>query len=249
MNKDEKATVSMYKSLAEEYHGLRMKKSLYNEMTEMPAMMKMLGNVKGKKILDWGCGSGIYIKKLKSKGANIKGFDISQKMVEIARKINPSTEIKIGSGTNIPFNEKFDIVFASLAIHYLKKLDKPFQEIARVLKSGGVFIFSTGNPIPKAGKSMTIKGKKYKVLGIRNYFTTDKTEITYTSQEGKKVKIFNYIIKLKEIIRLAQKYGFEIIDYEDTKPLPRAKKIDPKEYEFYSKVPLFSIWKLRKKYY
>lgn len=247
MNKDEKATINIYKGLAEEYHGLRMKKSLYNEMTEMPAMMKMLGNVKDKKVLDWGCGSGIYIKKLKSKGADIKGFDISQEMVEIARKINPNIEIKVGSGTKIPFNEKFDIVFASLAIHYLKKLDKPFQEIARVLNSDGIFIFSTGNPIAKAGKSMRIEGKKYKVLGVKSYFTTDKTEIIYTTKNGKKVKIFNYIIKPKEIIRLAQKYGFEIIDYEDTKPLPRAKKIDSKEYNFYSKVPLFSIWKLKKK--
>src|SRR3989344_471656 len=103
MNKDEKATIKMYKELAEEYHGLRMKKSLYNEMTEMPAMMKMLGNVKNKKVLDWGCGSGIYIKELKSKGAKIKGFDISEKMVAIAKKINPDIEIKVGSGTNIPY--------------------------------------------------------------------------------------------------------------------------------------------------
>ncbi len=202
MNKDEKDAIKMYSGLAEEYHKTRTKKSFYNEMTEMPSMMKMLGNVKNKKILDWGCGSGIYIKKLKSKGAIIKGFDISPEMVEIAKRNNPNTEIKIGSGINIPFNENFDIVFASLSLHYLKKLDKPIQEIARVLKPNGIFIFSTGNPIARAGEGMKIKGKKYKVLGIRNYFTTDKTEIIYTTKSGKKINIFNYIIKPKTIINL-----------------------------------------------
>jgi ubiquinone/menaquinone biosynthesis C-methylase UbiE len=119
MNKDEKNTIKMYKGLAEEYHKTRAKKSFYNEMTEMPAMMKMLGNVKNKKILDWGCGSGIYIKKLKSKGVSIKGFDISPEMVEIAKRNNPNIDIRIGSGINIPFNEKFDIILASLSLHYV----------------------------------------------------------------------------------------------------------------------------------
>jgi SAM-dependent methyltransferase len=246
-SKDEKATIKIYKELGKEYHDLRLNKSFHNKMIEMPAMFKMLGNVKGKKILDWGCGSGLYLEKLKKKGAKVKGFDISQEMVEIAKEINPEIEIKLGSGTKIPFKEKFDIVFASLAIHYLKNLDKPFEEIKRVLKPKGIFIFSTGNPIAKAGKSVKIKGKKYKVLGLRNYFKSDKTEMIYTSKNGKKVKIFNYIIKPKEVIRLANKHGYEIIDYEDTKPLPGAKKIDPKEYKLYSRFPLFSIWKLRLK--
>lgn len=89
MNKDEKATIKMYSGLAREYHDMRLKKSFYNEMIEMPAMLKILGNIKGKKILDWGCGSGLYIKKLKGKCAEIKGFDISPDMVKIAIEMNP----------------------------------------------------------------------------------------------------------------------------------------------------------------
>jgi len=210
-------------------------------------MVKMLGDIKNKKILDWGCGSGIYIKKLKKKCKEIKGFDISPEMVRIAKKLNPEIEMKIGSGIKIPFKEKFDIVFASLSIHYLKDLNPVLKEIKRVLKKGGIFIFSTGNPITKLGETKEIDGKKYKVLGIKNYFTLDKTETIHESENGKKTKVFNYIIKTKEVVLLSQKHGFEIIDYEDTKPLPSSKKLFPKEYEFYSKVPLFSIWKLKLK--
>lgn len=248
MNRDEKAAVAMYKGLSEEYHGLRTKKSFYNEMTEMPAMIKVLGDLKDKKLLDWGCGSGLYIKKLKKKCKEIKGFDISPEMVEIARELNPGVEIKVGSGTKIPFREKFDVVFASLAIHYLKDLDKPFKEIKRVLKPRGIFVFSTGNPISKAGSSKRVNGKvKFKVLGEKDYFKLEKVGMVYTSKNGKKVRIFNYVIKPKQVVQLALKHGFEIIGYEDTKPISAAKKVDPEEYMFYSKVPLFSIWKLRKK--
>lgn len=247
MNRDEKATIKMYKGLAEEYHGMRLKKSFYNEMIEMPAMIKMLGNIKGKKILDWGCGSGLYIKKLKSKCAEIKGFDISQDMIKIAREINPTIDIREGSGTKIPFKEEFDIVFASLAIHYLKDLDRPFKEIHRVLKPKGVFIFSTGNIVSKAGKTKEIQGKKYKVLGIKDYFKMNRTDIPFITKTGKKVFVFNYLLKPKQVIQTAQKNGFEVIDYEDAKPISQAKKLDAKEYEYYSKVPIFAIWKLRKR--
>jgi hypothetical protein len=65
--------------------------------------------------------------------------------------------------------------------------------------------------------------------------------------KGKENKIINYIIKPKYVIKMAQKYGFEVVDYEDCKPIPSGKKIDPEDYEFYSKFPLFCIWKLRRK--
>lgn len=247
MKKDEIGAVKMYSDLANEYHSMREKKSFYNEFVEMPAMMRMLGNIKNKKILDWGCGSGLYINKLKSKCKAIKGFDISPEMVEIARGLNPKQDIRIGSGTKIPFKEKFDIVFASLSIHYLKNLNPVFKEIKRVLKSGGVLIFSTGNPLAKAAEKKKINGIEYKILGEKDYFKLNKTEMIYNSKGGKKIKIFNYVIKNKQVINLANKFGFDIIDYEDTKPILSAKKQFPKEYKLYSKLPLFSVWKLRLK--
>jgi len=45
----------------------------------MPTTLKMIGKIKGKKILDIGCGPGLYAKKLKEMGAEVKGIDISEK--------------------------------------------------------------------------------------------------------------------------------------------------------------------------
>src|SRR3989338_4551471 len=141
MNIREKQVANKYDQLAVSYHDLRTKKNpngwFYNELLEMPATLELLGNVKGKKILDLGCGTGIYAKLLTKKGAKVKGFDISPKMIDIAKKENPNLDLKVGSANKIPFNDKFDIVLASLVVHYLSNWDKLLKEVKGVLRQGG----------------------------------------------------------------------------------------------------------------
>lgn len=249
MKKEEKHAKNLYNLMAQDYHGIRTKEKgvgkFFNESVEMPAMLKMLGNVKNKKILDWGCGSGIYAKFLTKNGAIVKGFDISKEMIKIAKIDNPNLDLRVGSGNKIPFNEKFDIVFASLALHYLNDWSKLFKEIARILKDDGTFIFSVGNALYHASKGIKYKGKELRALGIKNYFKDKELKADWKLSNGKIANIITYNKDPGEIIRTAVKNGFEVIDYEDTKPIKKAKKKFPEEYEFYSKVPIFSVWKLR----
>lgn len=248
MSSEEKSAKEQYDFMAEEYHNMRTKKyphgGFYNEMLEMPAMFELLGNVKGKKILDFGCGTGIYAKILTKKGAIVKGFDISPAMLEIAKRENPNLDLKVGSGYKIPFNEKFDMVLASLVIHYLEDWNKMFREVSRVLKKRGYFLFSTGNPVSEFPNKIKIKGKKIKTFG--NYFKEGKNSAKW-GINGKGLKVFYYHKTYETIIRTIIKNGFEIIDYKDAFPLKKAKKYFYEDYMEYSKIPFFSVWKLRKK--
>ena len=251
MKKEEKQSKRTYDLMAKEYHSARTKKrgvgQFYNKMLEMPATLELSGNVKNKKVLDWGCGSGIYAKILTRKGAKVKGFDISEEMVKIAKKENPKLDLRVGSGLKIPFKEKFDIVVASLAIHYLKDWDKVFEEVKKILKKGGIFVYSVGNPIVHSAKKVKINGKKKRVLGIKSYFRDKEISAEWKLSDNKKVKVITYLKTYEEMINFALKNNFEIVEYKDTFPLKKSKKLFPKEYELNSKIPFFCVWKLRKK--
>jgi len=247
MKSEEKETKEGYNAVAISYHNLRNKGvgKFFNESLEMPATLELLGNVKGKKILDWGCGSGIYSKLLSKKGAKIKGFDISEELIKIAKKENPNLDLKVGSGYKIPFNEKFDIVFASLAINYMKDWNKVFSEVKRVLNKKGIFIFSFGNPITEISKKTIVDGKRARIIG--DYFTERKIEGIFETVNGKEIQLWNYHRTYETIIKTIIKNEFEIIDYKDAYPIKKSKKMFLDYYESFTKIPNFCVWKVRKK--
>ncbi len=229
-----------YNKVSEDWHKMRQEgRCFHNDYLEMPTTLKLLGNIKGKKILDLGCGTGIYAKILYRKGAIVQGVDISEKEIEIAIKENPKIEFKLGNSEKLPYsNREFDIVLAALVLEHLKNWSKTLKEVRRVLKKNGLFIFSMGNPVVNCIKQ---KGKSLKI--IKNYFE----DYNRSSDWGNNVCIKWYSKTYRQIIGLLVRAGFEIVDYEDCRPIQKAKKIFPKEYAFTSMLPYFCTWKWRKK--
>ena len=250
MKKEEKEAKKAYDKLAESYHKMRTTKHpkgwFFNEHLEMPTTLELLGNVRGKKILDFGCGTGIYARLLTKKGAKVKGFDISPEMIEIAKEESPELDLRVASVYKIPFKEKFDIVLSSLTVHYVDDWDKMFRQVSNVLKKGGLFIFSTGNPITECSESINIKGKKEKVFGRINYFDEKKMYLDWKYGNGKKIKVHFFHRTYETIIKTILKNGFEIIEYKDAKPTKQGLKLFP-EYKFYDTFPFFNVWKVKKK--
>ena len=244
MKPEEKEAIKKYDEIAEEYHKTRTSKkgNFFNQFLEMPTTLELIGNVEGKNILDFGCGSGIYAKSLTKKGAIVKGFDISPKMLDIAKKENPKLDLRIGSGNKIPFNEKFDIVIAPLVLHYLKDWNKVFKEIKRVLKTNGYFVFSTTNPVLEIVGNINSNGKKIELFEIENYFDEKKMY-----KKWKSIKMPLYHKTYETIIKTIIKNNFEIVDYKDAFPLKKSKKLFPEDYKKYSKVPFFCVWKVKLK--
>lgn len=132
-------------------------KKAFLDSFENNILGRFFQELKGKKVLDVGCGTGRTISDLKKAGANVVGVDPSEEMLKIAKKKFSSVEMFAGEIENLPFeDESFDVVVTLFVIAHLKTLDKAFQEIYRVLKPGGVFIVSNINqkkaPVLKMGR-------------------------------------------------------------------------------------------------
>ena len=72
--------------MAENYQAFREEQGTYNELVEVPAMLSLIGDVNGKKVLDAGCGYGYYSVLLAKRGATVTGIDISERMIKLAKK-------------------------------------------------------------------------------------------------------------------------------------------------------------------
>jgi ubiquinone/menaquinone biosynthesis C-methylase UbiE len=109
---------------------------------------KYFRNIKNKKILDAGCGNGIYTEILTKNGGIVTGCDASTEMLNIAKERNPLYKYdKINLMEKMPYgNNSFDIVFCHLVLMDIDQIDNAISEFYRVLKNKGVFFFSIVHP-------------------------------------------------------------------------------------------------------
>ncbi len=252
--KRRKIKTAEYDAVAVDWYQQRKAGLSPNEYIEMPAVFKLLGNVKGKKVLDLGCGPGLHAKKLLKKGASVWGVDISQALLQFAEQEAPKAHFQKASMTNLPFADTFfDIVLASLSLNHVKNLNKAFSEVHRVLKKKGLFVFSVGNPVLNCREKVKIAGTQYALLGYEknasrifgDYFT-EKDGVVAHGYVGKKKKVTSYRRTYETMIKTIVKHNFTIVDYIDAKPIAAYKKVRPHKYKVFSRLPQFCCWKVQK---
>ena len=230
------------------YKKLRDNPSAANNLVEKPALFSLAPDLHNKSVLDVGCGYGENcVQFLKLGATKIVGLDISEKMLEIARNENSSSSIKYinKSMTDLDeITEKFDVVFSSLAVHYIKDFDKLVKDVYDHLNQGGYFIFSQEHPLTTA-------------LLTQNYWTKNAENerihynlTTYALEGERKVTwivdgVIKYHRTISSIINALSSAGF-IIE-QMLEPIPRDDIM--KQYPSYKKCihkPDFLLIKARK---
>jgi SAM-dependent methyltransferase len=110
-------------------------------------LFRSLGDLKGKRLLEIGCGDGVATVRFLKAGARVTAIDISGEMVELTRRaardagLSEFVEARKMGGEDLDFPEgTFDIVFGHSILHHLN-LDVAGPRIARVLRPGGTAAF------------------------------------------------------------------------------------------------------------
>jgi SAM-dependent methyltransferase len=104
----------------------------------------LLGDVRGKTVLDLGCGSGENIIPLVQRGACVIGIDVSPELIALARQrlvlANSEATVKVGSAyeTGLP-DASVDVIFCIALIHHLE-IDRVHKEMRRILARNGRII-------------------------------------------------------------------------------------------------------------
>jgi SAM-dependent methyltransferase len=122
-----------------------------------------LGDVRGKRVVDFGCGSGANTALLLRRGAHVWGIDISEDLLRLAqRRLTVSgrageATFIAGSAHDMPFPDaSIDVVFGIAILHHLD-LDLVSREVRRVLKPGGRAIFQEpvrNSPVVRVVRSL-----------------------------------------------------------------------------------------------
>ena len=125
------------------------------EWTELsllhPYFHELLGEIKEKKIVDYGCGEGRLLQELIQRKAKVYGYDISASMIEEAKKrLEGITELKTIASGEIPLsNNSIDAVVSNLVLMMIpnaEEIRKVFQEVNRILIPDGTFTFCVTHP-------------------------------------------------------------------------------------------------------
>lgn len=122
---------------------------------EWGLLRAMFPDLRGKAVLDLGCGYGWHCKYAAQQGASlVLGIDLSHKMIQTAREKNPHPAIQYrvcGLEAYAYPPNGFDLVLSNLALHYVEDLEAVYRNVFKTLKPGGCFLLNIEHPVFTAG--------------------------------------------------------------------------------------------------
>lgn len=197
----------------------------YHEKVVHPNLLRMLGDIKGKQVLDLACGQGIFSRILADHGAHVVGVDLGKELIELAEKRSKDYKFEVhffsGSADDLYMvkdNTK-DIVVCVLALQNIEKLGETAKEVARVLKKGGRFITVLNHPafrIPRGSGWGYDEHEKKQYRRIESYLSESKIKIDMTpGSKGDKKFTVSFHRPLQVYVKALSKSGLAVTRLEE----------------------------------
>ncbi len=226
---DGATAAGQYDAMASEYTADN-DDGVFNSLYERPAMLKLLGDVDGLRVLDMGCGAGQLSGALVDQGAAVTGIDVSPGMIDIARdRLGDVATFKVADLSDSLELEpdSFDLVVASLVMHYIEDWVPVLNEVRRVLTDKGVFVFSTHHP-----------AMDWKLHSRNDYFAKKQSTETWM-KGGRPFDVTTWRRPLREMSNEIRSAGFVIDALDEPAPAQQLAIADPATNEYLMTHPHF----------
>lgn len=220
-----------YDQLADAYAAKIVTKP-HNAYYERPATLSLLSKVKDKRVLDVGCGPGVYAEILIRMGAEVVALDANPKMVAFAQARLGDKVRVIQASLEEPLeffkDESFDLVLAPLVMDYIRNWRATFNEFYRILRAGGTLVFSLEHPVMKY----------FDHRAESNYFEVERMTYTWNGF-GPPVEVPTHRRPLGEIFNPLVEAGFYLDKVLEPLPTEDFREKAPKDYEKLTREPGF----------
>ena len=215
----------------------------HREYFNNPAFFRLAGNVKGKTLLDAGCGEGYNTRILAKRGAKMVGVDISPRMIELARHVEQREplgiryEVASFSDLSLFDDASFDMVVSFMALMDSPNYERAIRESFRVLRGKGKLSFSVTHPCFMTrgyGWIMDEKRNAVKITASHYFDSTPWVEYWKFSHapvgnDAEPFAVPSFDRTLSEYFNTLIKTGFVLKRIEEPRPSQEMCRKDPQE--------------------
>lgn len=219
----------------------------YHTKVILPNILRIVAPHKEQKVLELGCGEGFFARELARAGSTVTASDISKELIQIGKKKGAGVEYVVSKAQDLSWAKPrgYDIVLAVLTLQNMEHIDDVFQEVRKVLKPDGRFIFVLNHPIirtPKTSAWGYDEKAHVQYRRLDGYLSAKKVAIDmHPGEKSKHSLTYSFHRSLQEYMKLLRGAGFcitrleEWISHRTSEPGPRAKIENIARKEF----PLF----------
>jgi len=212
----------------------------HNALYDRPAIQSLLPSLPGRRVLDAGCGPGIYSEWLVAQGADVVGVDLSPTMVSLAReRLGGRAEFHVADlARPLDFlaDASFHVVVSALVLDYVRDWEAVFREFYRLMRTPGILVFSVSHPADEY----------YRLHPTGNYFQVEMVEAVFKALSPEPTRVPYFRRPLGAMIAPLRSAGFALDRVLEPQPLPAFAEQEPKDYAELMRRPGFICFRALK---